>query len=161
MRRVLIVAGALLVAVVFGSPLKTLAEDAPAGGCGKGSACDKCPKTDKGETLKKFDKDADGKLSDAEKADMKAAWEAKRAERHKEILAKYDKDGDGTLSDEEKKAMHEARKAEMQKKFDKDGDGKLSDEEKAEMDKAMKHHKGKGGRRCGKAPEAPAPAPAE
>jgi len=158
MKRVLMVAGAALVAVSFGYPTSVRAEGAEKG---KGGG--------RGEMLKNFDKDGDGKLNDEEKAAAKAAWEAKRAEEHKAMLAKFDKDGDGKLNDEEMKAMHEARKAEMEKKFDTDGDGKLSDVEKAAMDKAMSEHKGKGGHRgakgaagkpaCEKAPEA-APAPA-
>ena len=58
--------------------------------------------------LEKFDKNKDGKLDDAEKAEMKK-W---KEERRQEMLKKFDKDGDGKLSDEEKAAM----KAEMKKK---------------------------------------------
>ncbi len=144
MRRVMLVAGAMLVSVVFGSPLAARADDGVTGG-------------HKGDMLKQFDTDGDGKLSDAEKATAKAAWEAKRAEHDKEMLAKFDKDGDGKLNDEEKAAAHEAMKAEHAKemlaKFDKNGDGKLDAAEQAEMDKAMLAHKGKGGRHGKDAPE--------
>jgi len=112
---------------------------------GKGKGHRGCP--DKAEMMKKFDKDGDGKLSDAEKAEMKKEWESKKAAHEAEMLKKFDKDGDGKLSEAEKEEMMKERKAAMEaamlKKFDKDGDGKLSDTEKAEMEKAMKeHHKG-------------------
>lgn len=139
MKRVLMFAGAALVAVSFGFPTSACAEDAEKG---KGGG--------KEEMLKAFDKDGDGKLNETERAAAKASWDAKRAEEHKAMLAKFDKDGDGKLNEEETKAMRAARKAEMEKQFDKDGDGKLSDEEKAAMDKAMSEHKGKGGRRGAK-----------
>lgn len=135
MKRVLVAAGVVLVAVSVGYPMTVQAEDTAAG-------------DHKGDMLKKFDKDGDGKLNDAEKAEMKAAWEARRAEREKEMLAQFDTDKDGKLSDEEKAAMKAAMKAKFEKKmlakFDKDGDGKLNDEEKAAMEKAMSEHKGKG-----------------
>ena len=89
----------------------------------------------KAAIIKRFDKDGDGKLSDAEKAEMKATREA----RHQQMLKKWDKDGDGKLSDAEKaemKAFREAQHQEMLKKWDKDGDGKLSDAERAEAKKA-------------------------
>ena len=56
------------------------------------------------EMLKKFDKDGDGKLSDDEKATMKAEREAK----HAALLAKYDADKNGKLSPDEIKAARDA-----------------------------------------------------
>ncbi len=50
------------------------------------------------ELLKKYDKDGDGKLSDAEREQMHKDHMA-------EMLKKYDTDGDGKLSDEEKAKM--------------------------------------------------------
>jgi hypothetical protein len=44
----------------------------------------------KDDLIKKFDKDADGKLSAAEREEM-----------HKARLAKFDKDGDGKISEKE------------------------------------------------------------
>ena len=56
------------------------------------------------ETIKKFDKDGDGKLNEEE---MKALRDA----REKEWLEKYDTDKDGKLSDEERrKGFDEMRK---------------------------------------------------
>ena len=62
----------------------------------KGKAC----KKRKMMAMKKFDKDNDGKLSEAEKQEMKAHMEKRRAD----MLAKFDKDGNGELSAEERKA---------------------------------------------------------
>ena len=85
------------------------------------------------EILKKFDKDGDGKLNEAERAEAKKAWEAKQAE----TLKKFDADGDGKLNAKERKAAHAARRQEMiLKKFDKDGDGKLNAEEQKAADAA-------------------------
>jgi hypothetical protein len=84
------------------------------------------------DLIQKFDKNGDGKLDDAERADMKAAFEARRGERHKEALARYDTNKDGKLDDAERAAMRDARLAERFKAMDKNGDGKLSlDEFKA------------------------------
>ena len=57
------------------------------------------------ELLKKFDKDGDGKLNDAERAELRKAMDARR----KEFMAKFDKDGDGKLNEEERKAAMAAR----------------------------------------------------
>ena len=84
------------------------------------------------ELIQKFDKNGDGKLDDAERAQMKAAFEAKRAEHHKEMLAKYDTNKDGKLDAAEKKVMRDAKLTERFQAMDKDGDGKLTlDEFKA------------------------------
>jgi Ca2+-binding EF-hand superfamily protein len=118
------------------------------------------------EILKKFDKDGDGKLSDAERQEaMKARGGAPGAggppggridpAKLQELVKKYDKDGDGQLNDTEKQAAREEfmklrggpaggkpgeggrpNMQEILKKFDKDGDGKLNDAEKAEAMKA-------------------------
>ena len=87
------------------------------------------------EVLKKFDKDGDGKLSETERAAMKA-------EREKEMLAKYDADKDGKLSDEERAKAKEDRHKEMIARFDKDGDGKLSETERAAMKAERAERKG-------------------
>ncbi|WP_455565031.1 EF-hand domain-containing protein [Akkermansia biwaensis] len=94
--------------------------------------------------LEQYDTDKDGKLSDEEKAAVKAEIDKRMKARRDEMMKKYDKDGDGKLSREERQSMRdgwakahpeavkkmEERRAEMMKKYDKDGDGKLSDEEK-------------------------------
>ena len=91
------------------------------------------------EMMAKFDKDGDGKLSEDERAEAKAAHEARREEmkaRHEEMKKKFDADGDGKLSPEERKAAFEAQLASgdlpphMMKRIDTDGDGTVSDAER-------------------------------
>ena len=108
----------LLVAVIIALSVPSLAAAAPEG---KPDAAAR-----KAAMLKKFDKDGDGKLSDEEKAAMKAEMQKRR--------------GEGG------KGPDAARRAEMMKKFDKDGDGKLSEEERAAMRAEMQKKRGEGGK---------------
>lgn len=150
-------ASVMAVFLGLGSASQVLAEEVACPG-GKGGDWKGAMQGGKGpmfeEILKKFDKDGDGKLSDAEKAEAKAALDARKSEWEKKVIAEFDKDGDGKLSDEEKaaaKAAHQAnmeeRKKMVMQKFDKDGDGKLGEAEKVEAMKFMQEHKGefKGG----------------
>ena len=81
------------------------------------------------ELIQKFDQNGDGKLDDAERAQMKAALAAQRAEHHQEMLAKYDTNHDGKLDPAERKAMRDAKLTERFQAMDRNGDGKLSLEE--------------------------------
>jgi hypothetical protein len=102
----------------------------------------------KQELLQKFDKNGDGKLDDAERADMKAAFAARRAEHHKEMLAQYDTNKDGKLDDAERAAMRDAKLTERFKAMDANGDGKLTlDEFKAAAAKKGAFHHGRHGHR--------------
>lgn len=78
------------------------------------------------DRMQKFDKNADGTLDAAERADMKAAFEAKRAAHKQEALAKYDTNKDGTLDPAERKVMRDGKLTERFQALDKNGDGKLS-----------------------------------
>lgn len=88
--------------------------------------------------LKKYDKDGDGKLNEAEREAMRKAVAAQRIQAARrgggsfmvppEILKKYDKDGDGVLDEEESQAAREGMRKqfeEIRKKYDTNGDGNL------------------------------------
>ena len=128
----------LLVALFAAMPL--MAQDCPA-------KADCCPKHPGCFGMMHRPHGPRPELTDEQKAEMKAKFEA----RHAEMLARFDADKDGKLSCEERKAAHEARKAEMKakfmEKFDTDKDGQISDAEK----EAIKAEFGKRGpRRHGK-----------
>ena len=57
--------------------------------------------------LAKFDANKDGQLDEQEKAAMKTAFEARKAEFEKKMLEKFDANKDGQLDDQEKAAMKE------------------------------------------------------
>lgn len=85
------------------------------------------------ETLiQKFDKNGDGGIDDAERADMKAAFAAKRAAKRQAMLDKYDINQDGKLEPAERAAMRNDLLTRRFAKMDQNGDGVLSlDEFKA------------------------------
>ncbi len=98
----------------------------------------------KAELLAKYDANGDGKLDDAEKAKMKADFQAKRAVRKAERLAKFDTNKDGKLEPAERQAMRAERSAERFAKLDTNGDGMLSKDEFA-AGAEMHGHGGHGG----------------
>lgn len=104
------------------------------------------PPEPRAAVLKKYDQDADGRLTDAEREAMRKARFAERLQGARsgrggfrfqwppEVVKKYDKDKDGKLDDTENlEAMEGVRKQmeEVTKEFDKDGNGQL---EEAELD---------------------------
>src|SRR5262245_8371179 len=91
----------LTLALLIAAPLAGAATYAVADG-GSGSPA-------RAELLQKFDKNGDGKLDDAERAAMKAAFAARRAEQKKEMLTKYDTNKDGVLDDAERAAMRDTK----------------------------------------------------
>jgi hypothetical protein len=84
----------------------------------------------RGDWLKRFDTDGDGKLSDVEKAKMEEA--------RKERMKKIDTDGDGEISQEERDA---ARKQYRKRERKPEGDGTKRRERRRAHDGAKKREK--------------------
>jgi hypothetical protein len=83
-------------------------------------------------TIKKFDKDGDGTLSDSEQTAMALEKKAIAAKRREETLKKLDSNSDGKITDDEKKAAQaadEAKCKEVLEKYDGNKDGKLDTKE--------------------------------
>jgi Ca2+-binding EF-hand superfamily protein len=95
--------------------------------------------------IEKFDKNGDGKLDDAERAERKAAFEAKRAARTQEALARYDLDKNGQLDKSERAAMRDDQLTARFQKMDKNGDGKLTLDEFKSGAKRGEHRHGRHG----------------
>jgi hypothetical protein len=132
----------LKLALVIAAPLVAGATYAAAQGNGPGAQ----DAPGRAKMIEKFDKNGDGKLDEAERAQMKAAFEARRAEHHKQALARYDLDKDGKLDAAERKAMRDDKLAARFRAMDKDGDGKLTlDEFKAGAAGAGLHRHGRHG----------------
>ena len=99
------------------------------------------PGPDRQSLLQKFDKNGDGVLDASERADMKAAFAAKRAEHRQAMLDKFDTNKDGQLDAGERAAMRDAKMTERFQTMDKNGDGVLSlDEFKSGAAKAGHRH---------------------
>jgi hypothetical protein len=89
---------------------------------------------------RKFDKNNDGKLDDAERAAMHAEFKARHDEQHKKVLAQFDKNRDGKLDDTERDQMMDAKVTEHFQKLDTDGNGAVTLQElKAGMKLRHKH----------------------
>jgi Ca2+-binding EF-hand superfamily protein len=123
------------------------------------------------EMIKQFDKDGDGKLSEDERKEARAAMEKRREEGKAKMLKRFDADGDGELSEDERKKMREtmdAKRKEVRaavlKEFDANGNGKIDEDEREGVREwikknypnaaHMRPHRGgkdgKGGRKGGK-----------
>jgi len=102
----------------------------------------------RGEMLKKFDTDQDGKLNEEERANLRKEMSGGKGPLPMLLAKKFDKDGDGELSEEERAAFRKqmvenGRKLppHLMQRFDTDGDGTLSDEERAGAKQAWEDRK--------------------
>ena len=108
----------------------------------------------KTKVLAKYDRDGDGKLSEAERRAAHADW-AKHRHHWKDLLekrseawvAKFDRDHDGNLSKEERDAIRKKFIEKLEKlkekwiaQYDKNQDGKLDKEERAVVRKKFARH---------------------
>ena len=127
----------LAAATLFLAPYLSAAEPtAPAEGS---SATESATQTD---WVKRFDKNGDVKLDDAERAAAKEQMGENRrggGKRRDELVKRFDKDGDGKLNEAERAAAAEDlySRPRVVKRFDVDKDGKLNDEEKAAARQAL------------------------
>ncbi|MEO8706331.1 MAG: hypothetical protein ABI867_40250 [Kofleriaceae bacterium] len=80
---------------------------------------------DRGHMKEKFDTNKDGKLDDAERAQMKE----ERAKHRAATVAKFDSNNDGKLDDTERNAMQAEHAKARFDKLDSNGDGVLSRDE--------------------------------
>ena len=110
------------------------------------------PGAAKQDMIQKFDQNGDGKIDDAERAQMKAAFAAHRAERHQQMLARFDTNHDGVIDDAERAQMkaqlaaeRDARLAERFAAMDQNGDGQISLDEFKAGARAAHHRHGRRG----------------
>ena len=102
----------------------------------------------RGEIMKKFDSDKDGKLSEEERKNLRNEMSGARTGVPPLLAKKFDKDGDGKLSEEERAEFRKdlASKGRrlpphLMQRFDTNGDGELSDEERSGARQAWEDRK--------------------
>ena len=102
----------------------------------------------RGEIMKKFDTNKDGKLSEEERKNLRNEMSGARTGIPPLLAKKFDKDGDGKLSDEERAEFRKdlASKGRrlpphLMERFDTNGDGELSDEERSGARQAWEDRK--------------------
>jgi len=102
----------------------------------------------RGEIMKKFDTNNDGKLSEEERSILRQEMGGRAGGLPPLVAQKFDKDGDGKLNDEERASLRKEMITKGRKlpppilgRFDKDGDGQISDEERTSLKKAWEDRK--------------------
>lgn len=125
----------------------------------KGEKAENGGKHEKGEIIKRFDADGDGKLNEGERAAARAAFEAKKTEmqdkrdehlaqmktKHPDLFAKLDANGDGNLDEAERKAAREQfrqKHPDGEGRPQRDGDAAGKDRPKREHDDNGRRAKG-------------------
>ena len=91
-----------------------------------GLAAAKGHRGDRQAMKEKFDLNKDGTLDDAERAQMKQAFGAMRAQKKAEMLQKHDANKNGVIDPAERQAMQAARAEQRFAKLDQNGDGVIS-----------------------------------
>ncbi|MBK7534929.1 MAG: EF-hand domain-containing protein [Myxococcales bacterium] len=92
--------------------------------------------------LKEFDRNRDGKLDDAERAEAHKAMQARRAAAHQQMLTQFDSNRDGKLDDAEREKMMDQKMTEHFQQLDTNRDGMLSP---AEFKVGVRDHHRRGG----------------
>lgn len=149
---------AAVIAVCFLAGSVRADDKKPEGAAAKGER----PGFDRAEFMKKFDKDGDGQLSDAERTAAREEFAKNQGGRgnfREELLKRFDKDGDGKLSEEEMAAAREARakyagqggpnREEILKKFDANGNGQLDQEERQKAYEEFRKNRAAGDKPAG------------
>ena len=102
----------------------------------------------RGEIMKKFDTNKDGKLSEEERKNLRNEMNGARTGIPPLLAKKFDIDGDGKLSEEERAEFRKdlASKGRrlpphLMERFDTNGDGELSDEERSGARQAWEDRK--------------------
>jgi Ca2+-binding EF-hand superfamily protein len=102
----------------------------------------------RGEIMKKFDTNNDGKLSEEERKNLRNEMSGLKTGTPLLLAKKFDKDGDGKLSEEERSEFRKdlASKGRrlpphLMQRFDTNGDGELSDEERSGARQAWEDRK--------------------
>ena len=108
----------------------------------------------KAAVLQKYDANGDGKLDDAERAQLRTEMKAKHEAKKAEMLAKFDINKDGKLDKTERAVMKNERAEVAFKTADKNNDGQLSLDEFKQLRQhngmrhgrgGKHHHRGQGG----------------
>jgi Ca2+-binding EF-hand superfamily protein len=101
----------------------------------------------KGELMKKYDANGDGKLDEHERQALRAERKSFREQHRKEMITRYDRNRDGKLDDAERKVLIDEKTAARFARIDTDRNGQISlaEFQAAAASKGFfRHHRGPG-----------------